>query len=67
MQIEVQGGDLNSALRDLKMMIAKDGLFRILKDRQEPSLSVRRRTKERKAERRRLKRNGTRNEVRRAS
>lgn len=67
MQVVVQGGNIGMAIQELKRKILKDGIFKSLKEREEPSLSIRRRNKERKAERRRVKRNGARNEVRKAS
>ena len=52
-------GDLDRALRDLKKMIARDGIMVQLKERAKGAKpSVRRRLKSYKAERRRMKLNG---------
>ncbi len=51
LQVEVWNADLDTAIQSLKKLIARDGLFKKLKEREEPSSSIRRRTKERKARR----------------
>lgn len=53
MEVIVIGGDIDRALRAFKKIIARDGIFRRLKERQEGiKPSVRRRNKKRKALRR---------------
>jgi ribosomal protein S21 len=52
MEVTVIDGNIDRAIQGLKKLINRDGIFRTLKDRQEPKPSVRRRSKERKALRR---------------
>lgn len=52
MEVVVIDGDINRAIQGLKKLIMHDGIFKSLKEREEPSLSIRRRNKERKALRR---------------
>lgn len=51
----MQGENIGMAIQELKRKILRDGIFREIKDRQEPSPSIRKRNKERKARRRLLK------------
>jgi small subunit ribosomal protein S21 len=53
MEVMVHNGDMDTALRELKRKMLRDGIFRTLKDR-EAKASVRRRNKKAK-ELRRLK------------
>jgi ribosomal protein S21 len=55
MQVEVIDGNMDGALRELKKKILRDNIFKEIKTREEPSPSMRRRMKARKARLRRDK------------
>jgi ribosomal protein S21 len=60
LQVEVWHGAIDSAILELRKKVLRDNIFKEIKTREEPSPSVKRRTKRRKARRRAEKLKGKR-------